>query len=168
MSSAQADQPSRFHDSIKVVAAKPQPIATITAPRLGKTWTKKIYQGTSLSKILTPLGLGHYEETAMPGEVGNFAVAGHRFGSGGPFLNIDKFRAGDLALVKYAGKTHTYRYLQTKVVKPSEVGVIAPRPIGMTIQTDAESFLTLQTCTPVHINTHRLIVWFELISSTPN
>ncbi len=140
-------------------------IGTITAPRLGDSWSQKIFEGTSVAEVLNPLGLGHYEATAMPGEIGNFAVAGHRFGSGGPFLNIDKFRAGDLVHVKTAaGKTFTYRYLQTKVVKPSEVGVLLPTPTGLTAAHTSDSLLTLQTCTPVHINSHRLIVWFELVN----
>jgi LPXTG-site transpeptidase (sortase) family protein len=148
----------------KSAVAKPKAFATITAPRLGKNWSQKIFQGTSVAEVLTPLGLGHYEMTAMPGEIGNFAVAGHRFGSGGPFLNIDKFRAGDLVYVtSTAGKTFTYRYLQTKVVRPSEVDVVSPDPVGLTVKRSSNSLLTLQTCTPVHVNTHRLIVWFELV-----
>ena len=140
--------------------------ATITAPRLGTNWSKKIFEGTSVAKVLTPLGLGHYETTQLPGEAGNFAIAGHRFGSGGPFLNIDKFRNGDLVFVRTKTETFTYRFLQSKVVKPTEVGVLSPQPSGLTVSTGANSFLTLQTCTPVHVNTDRLIVWFELISST--
>jgi LPXTG-site transpeptidase (sortase) family protein len=143
-------------------------VATMVAPRLGAKWIKKVYEGTSLSKVLTPLGLGHYSETQMPGQVGNFAVAAHRFGSGGPFLNIDKFRAGDLVYVSTGTAKYTYRYLQTKVVKPSAIEVLLPLPGGMTADTDAKSFMTLQTCTPVHINTYRLIVWFELINSEIN
>lgn len=137
--------------------------ATIRAPRLGANWSKKIFEGTSVAKVLTPLGLGHYETTEMPGEPGNFAIAGHRFGSGGPFLNIDKFQAGDLVYVTTKTGTFTYRYLQTKVVKPSAVGVLAPRPQGLTATATSDAFLTLQTCTPVHVNTDRLIVWFELV-----
>jgi LPXTG-site transpeptidase (sortase) family protein len=148
----------------KTSASKPKAFATMTAPRLGKNWSQKIFEGTSVAEVLNPLGLGHYEMTAMPGEIGNFAVAGHRVGSGGPFLNIDKFRAGDLVHVTTAaGKKFTYRYLQTKVVKPSEVGVVGPEPAGLTAKRSSDALLTLQTCTPVHVNTHRLIVWFELV-----
>lgn len=153
-----------------VAAAQPikegTPIAVMTAPRLGAKWVKTVYEGTSVSKVLTPLGLGHYTMTQMPGEFGNFAVAGHRFGSGGPFLNIDKFRNGDLVYVKTKTAKFTYRFLQTKVVEPSAVGVLLPSPTGLTAARQSEALLTLQTCTPVHINTKRLIVWFELIKTT--
>ncbi len=139
-------------------------IAEMRAPRLGVTWKKTIYEGTSLTKVLTPLGPGHYTMTQMPGQLGNFAVAGHRFGSGGPFLNIDKFRKGDLVFIKTKSSKFTYRFLQSKVVSPSEVGVLLPIPKGLTAPRSSDALLTLQTCTPVHINTKRLIVWFELVS----
>lgn len=139
------------------------PIATIKAPRLGKNWSQKIFQGTSLEKVLNTLGLGHYEMTQLPGTPGNFAVAGHRFGSGGPFLNIDKFVKGDKVFVTTKDGQYTYQYLQTKVVAPTAVGVLLPNPEGLTVSHESKQILTLQTCTPVHINTKRLIVWFQLI-----
>lgn len=156
--------PSEIRAALKTAAY----IGTMVAPRLGAKWVKKIYEGTSLKKVLTPLGIGHYSETQMPGEFGNFALAAHRFGSGGPFLNIHKFRAGYLVYVSTGTAKYTYRYLQTKIVKPSAVEVLLPIPGGMTVATESKSFLTLQTCTPVHINTHRLIVWFELIETESN
>ncbi len=140
-------------------------VATLVAPRLGAKWVKKVYEGTSLTKVLNPLGIGHYETTQLPGETGNFAVAGHRLGAGGPFRNIDKFKAGDLVYVATPTGKYTYRYLQTKIVKPSEVGVLMPTPKGLTASTSAHAFLTFQTCTPTGVNTDRLIVWFELVET---
>jgi sortase A len=101
--------------------------------------------------------------TQMPGEIGNFAIAGHRVGSGGPFRNIDKFRKGDVVVVRTKKATFTYRYLQTKVVQPSEIEILLPDPAGLTVARTSDSLLTLQTCTPIHVNTKRLIVWFELV-----
>ena len=40
-------------------------------------------------------GPGHYAGTALPGQIGNFAVAGHRVGKGEPFLNLDHLQPGD-------------------------------------------------------------------------
>ena len=37
-------------------------------------------------------GPGHYVDSAMPGEQGNFALAGHRVGKGSPFLDLDQLR----------------------------------------------------------------------------
>jgi LPXTG-site transpeptidase (sortase) family protein len=138
-------------------------VATITAKRLGANWSKKIYAGTSLKNVLNPLGLGHYSMTQLPGEAGNFAVAGHRRGSGGIFKNLHSFRQGDVVEIKTAKGTFNYRFLEKKFVKPSEVGALAPKPKGMKSRPSSDSILTLQTCTSNDINQDRLIVWFELI-----
>jgi sortase A len=63
-----------------VVSAAPAHAGTIGImyiPRFGANYTRPIVQGTT-SDVLDTLGLGHYGTTAMPGAVGNFAVAGHR------------------------------------------------------------------------------------------
>ena len=138
-------------------------IATITAPRLGAKWSHKVYEGTSVTKILNPLGLGHYSMTQLPGEAGNFAVAGHRLGSGGIFKNLHTFKKGDIVTVKTEKGTFKYRYLAKKYVKPSMVGVLSPNPTGLTVKPKSGSLLTLQTCTVGNSSNDRLIVWFELI-----
>lgn len=106
--------------------------AKFYAPRLGTNYVREIAEGTSLEKVLNKVGLGHYQHTQLPGEVGNFAIAGHRAGNGGPLRNIDKFTDGDLVQVETADKKFTYKYLQTKIVDPSEIGVIEPVPMGLT------------------------------------
>jgi LPXTG-site transpeptidase (sortase) family protein len=138
-------------------------IATITAPRLGAKWSHKIFEGTSIKNVLDPLGLGHYSMTQLPGEAGNFAVAGHRLGSGGIFKNLHTFKKGDVVTVKTAKGTFKYRYLAKKYVKPSMVGVLLPNPTGLTVKPKSGSLLTLQTCTAGDSKQDRLIVWFELI-----
>jgi LPXTG-site transpeptidase (sortase) family protein len=138
-------------------------IATITAPRLGAKWSHKVFEGTSVKKILNPLGLGHYSMTQLPGEAGNFAVAGHRLGNGGLFKNLHTFKKGDIVTVKTAKGAFKYRYLAKKYVKPSFVGVLLPRPQGLTVKPSSDSILTLQTCTSGDASADRLIVWFELI-----
>ena len=138
-------------------------VATITAKRLGANWSHKIYEGTSVKNVLNPLGLGHYSMTQLPGEAGNFAVAGHRLGSGAIFKNLHTFQKGDIVTVKTAKGTFNYRYLAKKYVKPSFVGVLLPKPQGLTVKPSSDSILTLQTCTSGDVNADRLIVWFELI-----
>lgn len=137
--------------------------AKLTAPRLGADYVRQIAQGTSVEKVLNTVGIGHYISTAMPGEKGNFALAAHRAGNGGPFRDIDKFQPGDLVYVETAEATYTYQYLQTAIVAPDAVNVIAANPEGLTATTSSNKFLTLTTCTPIYVNTERLIVWFEQI-----
>jgi sortase A len=106
----------------------------------------------------------------MPGEVGNFAIAGHRAGNGGPLREIDKFVSGDLVYVETASTWFTYRFLESKVVEPDAIGVIDAMPQGLTQQGGTSSngkFLTLTSCTPIYVNTQRIIAWFELVAEQP-
>lgn len=144
---------------------EPTAIAKLSVPRFGSDWTRVVYEGTSVNKVLTPYGVGHYTKTGLPGQVGNFALAAHRAGSGGPFRHIDKLVEGDLAIVQTASTRFTYRFLQSKVVEPSAIGVIAPDPMGLTAQRSSDALLTLTSCTPIHVNTQRFVAWFELVST---
>ena len=152
-------------DESALPVTRPSAIAKLRIPRFGADWQRVVYEGTSISKVLTPYGVGHYLGSASPGEVGNFALAAHRAGSGGPFRNIDKFVEGDLVFVETATHRFTYRYLESKVVAPEETGVIQPLPEGLTKFATSNAYLTLTSCTPVHINTHRIAAWFELIDA---
>lgn len=142
--------------------------AKLYAPRLGKDYVRNIAEGTSVTKVLNNVGIGHYVSTQLPGEVGNFALAAHRNGNGGPFRNIDKFVAGDEVVIETASAKYTYRYLQTKVVEPNDLGVISKNPSELTVPATSGKYLTLTTCTPIYINTQRLIVWFALVGESKN
>lgn len=148
-----------------------QVFAKLRAPRLGADYVRNIAQGTSVDRVLNTVGIGHYVKTAMPGEIGNFAIAAHRAGNGGPFRNIDKFVEGDRVTIETAGHTYIYKYLATKIVGPDAVEVISPMPAEVAAlmpKAPEARLLTLTTCTPIYINTQRLIVWFALESSQAN
>jgi sortase A len=137
--------------------------AKIRIPRFGEDYVRNIAEGTSVSKVLNTVGIGHYLGTAMPGEVGNFALAGHRAGNGGPMRLIDRFQIGDQLTVETANGIFNYRYLQSTIVSPEAVGVIAPVPEGLKGAVANGKYLTLTTCTPIYVNTDRYVAWFELI-----
>ena len=141
--------------------------AKLYVPRFGEGYVRNIAEGTSLSKVLNTVGIGHYLGTQMPGQVGNFAIAGHRAGNGGPMRLIDKFQDGDLIYVETATTRFTYRYLESKIVSPQEIGVIAPEPAGLTEKSGPGKYLTLTTCTPIYVNTDRFIAWFEQVAEQP-
>ena len=144
--------------------AEGEVFAKLSAPRLGDGYLREIAEGTSLDKVLNTVGIGHYRNTQMPGEVGNFALAGHRAGNGGPMKNIDKFTDGDLIYVETSSKKYTYRFLESTIVTPDQVGVISAEPAGLTKKSESGKYLTLTTCTPIYVNTNRLIVWFEQVA----
>lgn len=103
--------------------------------------------------------LGHLEKTANIGETqGNCVIAGHRNYSFGRFFNrLDEVKIGDnIVITADDGTTYTYEVKETSVVEPEDVSVLT--------QTD-EPLLTLVTCTPIYIASHRLIVTAELINT---
>ena len=66
--------------------------ALLRIPRLGEDYRVPIVEGVSLEDLAA--GVGHYPDTALPGEVGNFSVAGHRATNGEPFAYLDQLRNG--------------------------------------------------------------------------
>jgi sortase A len=80
--------------------------ANLYIPAFGKDYVKTVIQGTDNDDL--DRGPGHYVNTQLPGQIGNFAVAGHRVGKGEPFLNLDELRPGDPIVVQTA--THWYVY----------------------------------------------------------
>ena len=64
--------------------------AIVRIPRFGADYARPVIEGTG--RDVLALGVGHYVGTAGPGEVGNFALAGHRTTYGRPFHDIDRLR----------------------------------------------------------------------------
>ena len=73
--------------------------------------------------------------------------------------NLDKLDTGDTFVVEVAGEVLTYRVFETQVVDPGDTQTVLPRA-GLDI-------VTLVTCTPLGINTHRILVTGERITPTP-
>ncbi len=100
--------------------------------------------------------LGHQPGTAAPGEGGNCVIAGHRNYTFGVFFNrLDEVVEGDLIYVDTASETYTYSVTEIKVVEPDDLSVLESDPERET--------LTLYTCTPIYIATHRLVILAERI-----
>lgn len=131
------------------------PIAGLYIPRLGKNWV--VVEGVSQKDIR--YAPGHYPTTAMPGEVGNFAVAGHR--NRATFWRLDELRPGDAIVVETRDQWYVYHVTESRIVKPSQVEVVAPVP-GDPEATPTKQMLTLTTCHPKFDNYQRLIVHAEM------
>jgi LPXTG-site transpeptidase (sortase) family protein len=103
-------------------------------------------------------GPGHFPGSALPGQEGNFAVAGHRTTHGGPFGDLDGLRAGDeIHVTDSAGQRFLYLVLERRIVSPADTWVAGPDPLGHGTPT-----LTLTTCHPRYSARQRLVVWAEL------
>jgi sortase A len=140
-----------------------QPFAFIRIPAFGAHWQFTIVQGTALAQLnVSP---GHVPGTQLPGQVGNFAVAGHRVTAGNPFWGLPSLRAGDFVYIDTKVNTYTYRVTGTQQVLPSDTAVLDPVP-GHPGEQPAKRMITLITCNPAWTGTHRVIVTGVLVSAT--
>ena len=142
-------------------------IALLYIPRLrDKVWGLPVYQGTG--KDILAKGAGHYKSTAMPGGVGNFALAAHRSTHDEPFANIDDLRVGDKVYVQTRAAWFTYTLQRDdSTLTPRDVWVIGPVP-GQPGATPTKKLITLTTCTPRYGSTGRWAWWGELAATSPS
>lgn len=104
------------------------------------------------------VGPGRYPSTALPGQPGNFAMAGHRVSYGAPFHDLDLLEVGDpVEVTDQAGTQYIYRVVDSKIVDPDETWVIGPDALGAT-----KPLLTMTTCHPKLSDRQRLVVWAAL------
>ncbi len=153
----------RRHDPAPVL---PEPahattFATLLVPRWGPDYLALVSQGTSRRDVLDVLGVGHYEGTAMPGGLGNFAVAGHRVTYGKPFNRIEELQVGDPLVVQTEAAWYVYRVTGAEVVAPRDVDVILPVP-RQPSATPTTAMMTLTTCHPMYSARERYVVHAEL------
>lgn len=120
-----------------------------------------IYHGTGSSVLNS--ACGHLEGTSLPvgGESTHCVLSAHRgLPSAKLFTDLDKMQIGDIFTVTILGKVLTYQVDQIKVVSPNQVD-------DLQIE-DGRDLVTLLTCTPYGINTHRLLVRGTRIETTEN
>ena len=124
-------------------------MAYIEIPKIG--CRLPIYHGTKESAL--QIAAGHLEWSSLPvgGESAHCVISGHR---GLPraklFTDLDKMEEGDQFFITVLNKRLTYEVDQIQVVEPEEVE-------DLTIE-KGKDYVTLVTCTPYAINTHRLLV----------
>ncbi|MDO4792056.1 MAG: class E sortase [Buchananella hordeovulneris] len=117
-------------------------------------------EGTYAGGLLDLGYAGHYSDTQQPGELGNFAVAGHRQTAGHNFRDVHKLVPGDPVIVETKDAWLVYRVFSHEIVDPSEVEVVAPVPRHPE-QTPTKRLMTMTTCDPEWGNSHRYIVYTE-------
>ena len=116
-----------------------------------------VVEGATVSALRH--GPGHITGTALPGQPGNSAIAGHRTTYGAPFADLDDVNVGDEVRVTTARGVFTYSVDDVRIVGPNRTDVLRPRGDATT--------LTLITCHPRFSTAKRLIVTAELTSSEP-
>jgi sortase A len=141
-----------------------QGFALLHIPRLGAGWVRPIVEGVALDDLKK--GVGHYPETAAPGEIGNFAVAGHRATNGEPFRALDLLRPGDPVIVETADSWFVYTVNTTRIVAPTHVSVLLPVPDQPGVK-PTKAIITLTTCNPRWASYQRMIVTGTLVETRP-
>lgn len=119
-----------------------------------------IYHGTS-SKVLEK-GVGHLEGTSLPvGGVGTRSVlTAHRgLPTATLFDNLVDGAVGDIFTIGVLDQALTYKVVDVKVIEPDDTEEILPHP--------DQDLVTLITCTPLGVNTHRVLVTGERVLPTP-
>lgn len=119
-----------------------------------------IYHGTSDETLLK--GAGHLEGTHLPvgGEGTRSVVTAHRgLANATMFTDLDKVRSGDTFTVEVLGEVLTYRVFDIQVIDPDETSSLRVQP--------GRDLVTLITCTPLGINSQRIVVTGERITPTP-
>lgn len=122
------------------------PVALLSIPRIGMT-NEAVVEGVNENDLQE--GPGHYPGTALPGQAGTVAIAGHRTTYGAPFYNLDQLQVGDPITLQVAEGTFQYAVEKTLVVNPSDTSVLAPSTLPI---------LTLTTCNPRYSSSTRLVV----------
>ena len=118
-----------------------------------------IYHGTDEGVL--QVAAGHLEGSSLPvGGAGTHAViSAHRgLPSAKLFTNLDELEVGDRFTITVLNRVLTYEVDQISIVLPTEVDQLLP--------TEGMDYVTLMTCTPYGINTHRLLVRGKRVETT--
>lgn len=124
-------------------------MAYVEIPKLNTTMP--IYHGTDDS--ILQVAIGHIPGTSLPvgGQGTHAVISGHRgLPSAKLFTDIDQLVEGDTFLIQVLDETLTYEVDQILTVTPDDVSALEIDP--------NQDYVTLVTCTPYGVNTHRLLV----------
>ena len=138
--------------------------AIIHIPRFGDDYARPILEDTHLG--ILERGVGHYVGTAMPGEIGNFAIAGHRTTYGAPFNRIAELQPGDVIVIETRDAYHSYVVDHHVIVRPWQTEVIEPVP-GEPGAEASERWLTMTSCHPMWSARERYILHSRHAETVP-
>lgn len=129
-------------------------MGTIEIPKINVNLP--IYHGTS-DRVLSK-GVGHFEESSLPvGEENTRTIlTGHRgLPNAKLFTRLDEVKKEDLFFIRVCGETLAYKVKKIEVINPEDVEKLSIIP--------QKDLVSLVTCTPYGVNTHRLVVTGERV-----
>ena len=168
MDQGEQDLRDRWAAKVPDKAAKTPGTAVVLLriPKFGRDWEKPVVEGVAKDDLAK--GIGHYPDTQLPGEPGNFAIAGHRVTHGSPFRKLLELTKGDQVIVETADNVYTYELdgsPKDLTVKPSDTWVLDPVP-GKPAQVPTASILTLTTCQDLFHSPDRSVAFAHLAKVT--
>jgi sortase A len=141
------DPPADAHADEPVIE-----VGTIAIPKIGVEMT--MYEGIRLTTL--DLGPGHWPGTALPGQVGNVVVGGHRTSKHRVFRDLDQLAAGDEIIFTEDDGVFTYVVDRVEIVEPTDVWIVDPTPTPTA---------TLFACHPPGSTAQRIAVFANLATS---
>lgn len=124
-------------------------LGTIEIPKIAVV--KAMYEGITLTTL--DHGPGHWPGTAMPGQLGNAVIAGHRVSHDKPFRNLDKLVVGDEVIFTTDDGRFVYKVTGTDIVYPDALWIADQTP---------DYTATLFACTPPGSTRQRIVVHLAL------
>ena len=143
-----------YYDALNIGPA----IGTIEIPKINTNLP--IYHGSS-EDVLSQ-GVGHLENSSLPtGKPGTHSVlTAHRgLPSSKLFRHLDEMKVGDEFYVQVLDETYAYKVFDVEIVLPHQTEWLQ--------MTDDEEIVTLLTCEPYMINTHRMLVKGKRVPYNP-
>jgi sortase A len=132
------------------------PFALLRIPQFGRAWQFAIVQGSGPPELA--LAPGHVPGTALPGQVGNFAVAAHRVTAGNPFWSLPSLHKGSMIDVETITGTYEYEVTSGPAwISASDLDALAGVPFHPGQQA-RQRLITLITCDPPWTGTGRVVV----------
>ncbi|GAA3663285.1 class E sortase [Microbacterium marinilacus] len=149
----------------------PQPadrevFGNLYVPRWGSDYRVPIAGGVTRAGTLDTIGVGHYLDTEMPGEVGNFGLAAHRTTFGKPFADLQNLRVGDPIVIETEAGWYTYRFRTLEYVQPDEYEVLADVPQAPDVE-PGERYITMTSCSPRFSLAERIVAYGVFESFLP-
>ncbi|OQY21975.1 MAG: hypothetical protein B6I34_06505 [Anaerolineaceae bacterium 4572_32.1] len=135
-------QPTR---AVAIPTPKSQPPTRIVIPKIGVD--APVLAGDDWESLKK--GAGHHSGTANPGERGNVYISGHNDIYGQIFRRLEELDLGDEVVIYAGSKSYRYIVREKRIVEPTDVSVMYPT---------TEPILSLQTCYPYMVDSHRLVV----------
>lgn len=148
--------------------------ALIEIPRFGEDYRVPVMEG--ISDEVLGAGYGHFSTSADPGQVGNFALAGHRITHGEPLRDMPELRVGDKVRVLTKEKTYVYELTSNGddlVVPFTSIWVTDPLPDNPEEggvepeQVEGQRLITLTTCSELFHTDDRMIAFGKLVAEEP-